>query len=40
MAKILAGYDAKEFALLEDYSTRTRRFLAEQAAALREPARK
>lgn len=35
MAKILAGYDAKEFALIEDFLTRTTRLLTEQAAALR-----
>jgi DNA-binding MarR family transcriptional regulator len=39
IAKILASYDAKEFALLEDYLTRTTRLLTEQAAALRERAR-
>jgi DNA-binding MarR family transcriptional regulator len=40
MAKILAGFDAKEFMLLEDYLTRTTRLLTEQAAALRERASK
>jgi DNA-binding MarR family transcriptional regulator len=39
MAKILAGYDAKEFALLEDFLTRTTRLLTEQTVALRRRAK-
>jgi hypothetical protein len=39
MAKILAGYDAREFALIEDFLTKTTKLLTEQTAALRRRAK-
>src|ERR1700678_2173438 len=39
MAKILARYDAKEFALIEDFLTKTTDLLTEQTMALRERAK-
>ncbi len=39
MAKILAGYDAREFALIEDFLTKTTRLLTEQTVALRRRAK-
>jgi DNA-binding MarR family transcriptional regulator len=39
MAKILAGFDAKEFALIEDFLTKTTRLLTEQTVALRRRAK-
>ena len=40
MAKILAGYDSKEFALIEDFLTKTTKLLTEQTVALRGRARR
>jgi DNA-binding MarR family transcriptional regulator len=39
MAKILATYDAKEFALIEDFLMKTTELLTEQTTALRERAK-
>lgn len=39
MAKILAGYDAREFALIEDFLTKTTKLLTEQTVALRRRAK-
>lgn len=39
MAKILAGYDAREFALIEDFLTKTTKLLTEHTVALRRRAK-
>jgi DNA-binding MarR family transcriptional regulator len=39
MAKILAGYGSEEFALIEDFLTKTTKLLTEQTMALRKSAR-